>query len=141
MNFKKKNLFLPIIFYLKKSINTTITPVVYKLWSIKSFFNKYKIFKKFYHILFYSDLMLIDYNFLTDLQKNKKKILKYLEMNKKNFLFFYYNKKIYNYKFLIILVKFYDFLYSNFFYFLKIKKINFNFLKILIYIKNKNANN
>ena len=141
MNFKKKNLFLPIIFYLKKSINTTITPVVYKLWSIKSLFNKYKIFKKFYHILFYSDLMLIDYNFLIDLQKNKKKILKYLEMNKKNFLFFYYNKKIYNYKFLIILVKFYDFLYSNFFYFLKIKKINFNFLKILIYIKNKNANN
>lgn len=85
--------------------------------------------------------MLIDYNFLIDLQKNRKKILKYLEMNKKNFLFFYYNKKIYNYKFLITLVKFYDFLYSNFFYFLKIKKINFNFLKILIYIKNKNANN
>jgi len=126
----------PILFYTNK-LNFNFSTNLYKIKDTNKLINKYNFFKKLYFILYYSDLILIDKNFLSDLKYNKKKVLKYLESTKKDFLFFYYNNKIYNYNRLIKLINSFSFNLNSFFYFLNFKNKNKKFLNIIFYLKKK----
>nr|QFQ52411.1 hypothetical protein [Paramoeba aparasomata] len=129
----------PIIFFLSNNnfwgLNT------YKISPTDKIIKNFKLFKKFYFILFYSNVMLLDNKFCIDMFVNKKKTLKFLEKNKMYFLFFYYNKKIYNYNRLLKLIKYTTFLYMTFYQFLGINQLNLGLIKFFIFLKKKNANN
>ena len=131
-----KTIFYPILFYTNKS-NFNFSTNLYKIKDTNKLINKYNFLKKLYFILYYSDLVLLDKKFLSDFRKDKKKVLKYLESTKKDFLFFYYNNKIYDYNRLIKLINSFSFNFNSFFYFLSLKNKNKKFLNIIFYLKKK----
>lgn len=131
-----KTIFYPILFYTNKS-NFNFSTNLYKIKDTNKLVNKYNFLKKLYFILYYSDLVLLDKKFLSDFKKDKKKVLKYLESTKKDFLFFYYNNKIYDYNRLIKLINSFSFNFNSFFYFLSLKNKNKKFLNIIFYLKKK----
>ena len=131
-----KTIFYPILFYTNKS-NFNFSTNLYKIKDTNKLVNKYNFLKKLYFILYYSDLVLLDKKFLSDFRKDKKKVLKYLESTKKDFLFFYYNNKIYDYNRLIKLINSFSFNFNSFFYFLSLKNKNKKFLNIIFYLKKK----
>lgn len=131
-----KTLLHPILFYTNKS-SFNYSNNLYKVKETKKILLNYDFLKKSYFILYYSDLFLLDNKLLSDFSLNKIKVLKFLESNKNNFLFFYYNNKVYNYKRLLNLLNSFNFNFNSFFYFLSLKNKNKKFLNLIIYLKKK----
>lgn len=131
-----KTLFHPILFYTNKATFNSLNNL-YNIKETKKVLNNYTFLKKSYFILYYSDLFLLDKSLLLDFALNKRKVLKYLDLNKNNFLFFYYNNHIYTYKRLIVLLNTLAFNYNSLFYFLGLKNKNIKILNIIFYLKKK----
>lgn len=127
---------LPILFFINKD-NSNLVKNPYKIFNISSLLKKYNLTKNLYFMFYYSDLYILDLNFILDCKQNNKKVLDFLDLNKKFFLFVYYNNKFYNYISMSKFIKLYLFKYNKFFYFLNFKNKNKKLLSILIYFKKK----
>lgn len=126
----------PILFFINKD-NSDFNKYSYTINNVSSLLTKYEFNKNSYFMFFYSDSYLLDSNFLIDCKLNNKKILKFLELTKKNFLFIYYNNKFYNFNLLVKFIKLFSLNFSNFFYFFNLKYKNNKILHILSYLKKK----
>lgn len=129
-----KFIFYPILFFTNK-INFKFLNL-YNIKDTKKIINRYNFSKKLYYILYYSDHILLDKKLLLDFLIDKKKVLNYLELINKDFLFFYYNKKIYNYNRLTKLINSFVFNFNCFFYLLNLINKS-KFLNIIFYLKKK----
>ena len=127
---------IPIIF-LQNQENFNNTKNLYKLNNKNLLLKNYNLIKKEFFMFYFSDLFILDKNFIKDCKTNNAKVLKYFDLIKKDFLFVYYLNKIYTYKNLTNFIKFFNFNYSNFYYFLTLNNNNKNIIKLILYLKNK----